>query len=88
MGGGLRAQELSLRAKFREGLYDSERKPRLVFARTYFLEFSIDKDLNFDELEQFYRDWRDDDEYLVLQKQTDNLRVLGEVKKQTFAIKC
>ena len=79
---------MSLRAKYREGLYDSEHKPRLKFARTYFLEFSIDKDLNFEKLEQFYRDWRDYDEYLVLQKQIDSLRVLGEVKKQTFAIKC
>jgi hypothetical protein len=63
---------LSLREKFREGLYDTEHKPRLNFARNYFLEFSLDKDLDFVELEDFYEKWRDFDEYLVLQKQTES----------------
>ncbi len=77
-----------LREKFREGLCDSERKPRLNFARNYFLEFSLDKDLDFEELKEFYRNWRDYDEYVVLQKQSENLRNKGEVEKETIAIKC
>ena len=84
----LYAQILSLRERFREGLYDSKHKPRLAFARNYFLEFSLDNDLSFEELNDFYTTWRDYDEFLILQKQTENLRVLGEVKKETFAIKC
>jgi len=79
---------LSLREKFREGLYDVERKPRLNFARNYFLGFSLGKDLDFEELKEFYRDWRDYDEYVVLQKQSDNLRIEGEVEKETIAFKC
>ncbi len=76
----------SIRDKFREGLYDSEHKPRLNFARNYF--FGFDADIDFQELEKFYLDWRNYDEYIVLQKQSDSLRVKGEVEKQTFAIKC
>ena len=79
---------MSLREKFREGLYDTERKPRLNFARNYFLEFSLDKDLDFEELKEFYRDWRDYAEYVVLQKQSDNSRNKGEVEKETIAFKC
>ena len=79
---------MSLREKFREGLYDVERKPRLNFARNYFLGFSLGKDLDFEELKEFYRDWRDYDEYVVLQKQSDNLRNKGEVEKETIAVKC
>ena len=69
----LYAHKLSLREKFREGLYDAEHKPRLNFARNYFLEFSLGKDLDFEELKEFYHDWRDYDEYVVLQKQSENL---------------
>jgi hypothetical protein len=79
---------LSLRERFREELYDSEQKPRLNYARNYFIDFSIDKDLDFQELQEFYLEWRDYDEYIVLQKQTDNLRVKGEVNKETIAVKC
>jgi hypothetical protein len=79
---------MALREAFREGLYDSERKPRLDFARNYFLGFSIDKDPDFEELAEFYVGWRDFIEYMVLQKQEDNLRVKGEVDKETFAVKC
>ena len=86
LGGWLRAQKLSLREKYREGLYDAEHKPRLNFARCYFLEFALDKDIDFGELEKFYRDWRDFDEYIVFQKQTDNLQRKGEVKKETVTI--
>ena len=78
---------MSLRDQFREGLYDSEQKPRLNYTRNYFLEFSLDKDIDFDELEQFYVDWRDYDEYIVFQKQTDKLRETGEIEKETVAIK-
>ena len=78
---------MSLREKYIEGLYDAEHKPRLNFARSYFLEFALDKDIDFGELEKFYRDWRDFDEYIVFQKQTDNLRRKGEIKKETVAIK-
>ena len=62
-----------------EGLYDSENKPRLNYARIYFLEFSLDKDIDFKELEKFYNDWVKYDEYLVLQKQSDNLQLEGEI---------
>ena len=79
---------MSLREQFREGLYDVERKPRLNFARNYFLEFSLDKDFDFEELKEFYRDWRNYDEYVVLQKQSENSRNKGEVEKETIAVKC
>jgi hypothetical protein len=79
---------LSLREKFREGLYDVERKPRLNFTRNYFLEFSLDKDLDFEELKEFYRNWKAYDEYVILQKQSENLRNKGEVEKETIAVKC
>jgi hypothetical protein len=79
---------MSLREKFREGLYDAEQKPRLNYARNYFLGFSIDQDVDFQELQAFYREWRDFIEYIVLQKQTANLRMKGEVDRETFAIKC
>lgn len=79
---------MSLRDEFRENLFDSEHKPRLSFARNYFLEFSVDKDLDFEELQKFYVDWRDFIEYMVVQKQTDNLRVKGAVEKETIAVKC
>ena len=71
----------SIRDKFREGLYDSEDKPRLNYARNYFLGFSIDKDLDFQELQEFYRKWRDFVEYLVLQEQTGKLRIKGDVDR-------
>jgi len=79
---------LSIREEFREGLLDSESKPRLNYARNYFLEFSLDKDLDFGELEKFYFDWREFIEYIVVQKQTESIRVKGEVDKETFAVKC
>jgi hypothetical protein len=78
---------LSLREKFREGLYDTEHKPRLNFARNYFLEFSLDKDLDFEELQEFYRYWRDYAEYLVLQQQPESLSNKGEIEKKTIAFK-
>jgi hypothetical protein len=79
---------LSLREKFREGLYDSEDKPRLNYARNYFLGFSIDKDIDFQELQELYQKWRDFVEYIVLQKQIENLRMKGDVDRETFAVKC
>ena len=79
---------MSLRQQFREGLYDSKSKPRLIYARNYFLEFSLDKDIDFNELVKFYKDWVEYDEYLVIQKQSDNLRIEGEIDRETFAIKC
>lgn len=79
---------MSLREKLRIGLYDSEDKPRLNYARNYFLGFSIDRDLDFQELQEFYLKWRDFIEYIVLQKQTENLRMKGEVDRETFAVKC
>jgi len=79
---------LSLRDRFKDGLYDSEHKPRLNYARSYFIGCSIDQDLDFQELQEFYQEWRDFDEYIVLQKQTNNLRIKGEVDKETIAVKC
>lgn len=78
----------AIREKFREGLYDAERKPRLAFARNYFLEFSIERDLDFQELEKFYLEWRGFAEYVTWQRQENNLRVPGEVKKEAIAFKC
>lgn len=79
---------MSLQEKYREGLYDAELKPRLAYARNYFLEFKLEKGIDFEELTQFYKEWKDYDEYLVLQKQTKNLRVKGEINKETIAVKC
>jgi hypothetical protein len=79
---------MSLREKFREGLYDTDDKPRLYYARNYFLGFSIDQDVDFQELQAFYCKWRDFVEYIVLQKQTDKLRIKGEVDRETLAVKC
>ena len=79
---------MSLRDIFKKEICDSEQKPHLNFARNYFLGFSIDKDPNFKELEEYYLDWRNYIEYLVLQRQEDNLKVRGEVEKETFAVKC
>jgi len=78
---------LSSREKFREGLYDKENKPRLAYARHYFLG-SKEKDPDLEGLKEFYCDWRDYDEYIVLQKQSENLRNKGEVEKETIAVKC
>jgi len=43
--------------------------------------------MNFRELEQFYREWRDYDEYALFQRQVDRLRETGEIEKETIAIK-
>jgi hypothetical protein len=79
---------LSLREKYRKELYEAEHKPRLNYARSYYRDFSIDQDLDFNELQEFYQEWRDFDEYLVLQRKTDNLCIKGEVDKETIAVKC
>jgi hypothetical protein len=78
----------AIREKFREGLYDAKDKLRLNYARNYFLGFSIDEELDLQELQEFYRKWRDFNEYIVLQKQADNLRMKREVERKTFAFKC
>ena len=78
---------MSLRDQFREGLYDVEHKPRLAYARSYFLGYA-DRDPDLEGLEKFYVDWRDYDEYIVVQKQSDNLRIEGEIDKETIAVKC
>ena len=78
---------MSLQDKLREGLYDAEHKPRLAYARSYFLDSGYgDPDLK--GLEAFYPEWRTFDEYMVLQKQTDKLRMKGDVEKETIAVKC
>jgi len=79
---------LSLREKLREGRYDHEDKPRLNYARNYFLGFNIDRDVDFQELQKIYLTWKDFIEYIVLQKQPENLRMKGEVDRETFAVKC
>ncbi|MFH0897101.1 MAG: hypothetical protein V1850_03510 [Candidatus Bathyarchaeota archaeon] len=71
----------------REDLYDVEHKPRLAFARSYFLGYS-DRDPDLEGLEKFYTEWRDYNEYIVVQKQSDNLRIEGEIEKETIAVKC
>ncbi|MEE9510261.1 MAG: hypothetical protein V3V81_07185, partial [Candidatus Bathyarchaeia archaeon] len=87
MGDGLLAQKMSLQEKYKEGLYDSEHKLRLSFARNYILQFTINKGIDFTELTELNREWRDYDEYMVLQEQTKNLRIQGETDKKTIAVK-
>ena len=79
---------MSLREKHRKELYDTENKPRLNYARRYFIDFSIDKDLDFQELQEFYLKWRDFDEYMVLQKQAEDLQIKGVMVRETIAVKC
>lgn len=76
-----------LKEHLKEGLYDSKHKPRLNFARNYFFEF-FGKELDLQELEKFYVEWSGYDEYLVVQKQSDNLRLVGEIDRETIAVKC
>jgi len=78
---------MSLRDEFRKGLYDEEHKPRLAYAKSYFMDNS-EEDPDLEGLEDFYVDWRNYDEYMVIQKQTESLKTTGEVDKETFAIKC
>jgi len=72
---------------FQDGLYDVEHKPRLAYARSYFLGYS-DRDPDLEGVTQFYVEWREFNEYLVVQKQTDNLRREGEIDKEAIAVKC
>ena len=39
-------------------------------------------------MEKFYVEWRDYNEYIVVQKQSDNIRIEGEIEKETIAVKC
>lgn len=79
---------MSLQDKLRIGLYNSKDRPRLFYARNYFKQFGLDVKSHFKELQDFYLEWRNFDEYLVLQKQTENIRGNGEVVRKTIAIKC
>lgn len=79
---------MSLREKFREGLFNYKNKPRLNYARNYFLDFNVDEDPDFKELTKFYNGWRDFSEYLLIQKQSDSLRLKGEINRETLAVKC
>jgi hypothetical protein len=78
---------LSLPTKLPDGLYGEKRKPRLKYAQFLFLG-RTDRDPDLEGLTEYYIDWRDDDVYLVLQRQSDNLRLLGEIDKETIAVKC
>ena len=69
-------------------LYDSNDRPRLSYARSYFQQFGLNVDSGFKELLALFGDWRDFNEYIVLQKQSGNLRIKGEVDKETIAVKC
>lgn len=61
-------------------------KPRLVCARSYFLDLM---DLDFKGLRDYYKTWRDLTEFLVLQKQDwSKLESTGKVSRQTIAVKC
>lgn len=79
---------MSLQEKLREGLYDSKCRPRLFYARNYFQQFGSEADSNFKELQDFYLEWRNFDEYLVLQKQIESLKVKGKIDRETIATKC
>lgn len=67
-----------------KALFDEKGKPRLNYARQYFLDRG-ESALRFDELRDFYESWRDFEEFLVLQKQTVKG---GEVKRKNIAVKC
>lgn len=73
----------ALKEKFRVGLYDENGKPRLSCARSYFLDVSLD----FGELQDYHKTWRDFSEYLVLQRQEFD-KEKGKVNKETIAVKC
>jgi hypothetical protein len=49
---------------------------------------SGNRDPDFTGLEAFYLEWKNFDECIVLQRQTDNLRMKGDVEKETIAVKC
>ncbi len=59
----------------------------MAYARSYFLGYS-DRDPDLEGLEKVYIEWRDYNEYIVVQKQTENLRIEGEIDRETIAIKC
>lgn len=57
-------------------------KPRLSAVRSWFLDLG---GMDFDGLKEFFREWRDFDEYLVLQRQV----WLGDrLERKTVAVKC
>ncbi|MCJ7635100.1 hypothetical protein MUP77_22255 [Candidatus Bathyarchaeota archaeon] len=65
------------------GLYDSGHRPRLEYAKSYFLGYT-DRDPDLEGLKDFYCDWRDYSEYMLIQKQTESLRIEGEIERETF----
>jgi hypothetical protein len=69
-------------AQINSYLYDSG-KPRLGWARSFFLAGRSDPDL--EGLKNFYREWRDFDEFVVLQRQFEEFR---QTKRKTIAVKC
>lgn len=79
---------MSFRERIREGLYDSRNRPRLYYARNYFKQYGLDESSNFKELQEFYQEWRDYNEYLVMQKQIERPKMKGEVDRETVATKC
>ena len=78
---------MSPRDTFKEEVYDFEHKPLLNYVINHLLGFSIDKNPNFEEPEEFYNGWRDIIEYMVLQKQEDGLRFMGEINRETIEMK-
>ncbi|MFH0896959.1 MAG: hypothetical protein V1850_02775 [Candidatus Bathyarchaeota archaeon] len=78
---------MSFQEKLREGLYDSEGRPRLVYARSYFQQFGLDENSGLKELKEYYREWRDFDEYFIFQKQLTDPKKIGEVERETIASK-
>jgi hypothetical protein len=82
----LASQTLSnLKESYRGHLFNEENKPRLSCARIYFFDLNLDSKVNFDELEAFYKTWRDFDEYLILQRQEWTEKTC---EKNTIAVKC
>ena len=59
----------------------------MTYARSHFLGYT-DRDPDLEGLEKFYVEWRDYNEYMVVQKQSDNLRIEGEIDRETIAVKC
>ena len=73
-----------LEKKFPNELSDSQGRPRLNYARSHFLGYSdIDPDL--EGLQKFYIEWRDYDECIVVQKQSENLRINGKIYEENIS---
>ena len=83
-GQALKLEPVQLTDYRNKGLLNSENKPRLYYARSYFLN-DFEDIYNFDGLIKFFESWRDYPEYVVLEKVT---LINNEETRKRIAIKC